>query len=65
VGIPEFAETLKKLRAERGLSQIQLGEQMFVNQSTVAQQQVFTASEAPIRYSKAPTIQLFLQKHIP
>lgn len=31
-----FAETLKKLRAERGLSQIQLGEQMFVNQSTVA-----------------------------
>ncbi len=31
-----FAETLKNLRTERGLSQIQLGEQMFVNQSTVA-----------------------------
>ena len=31
-----FAKTLKKLRTERGLSQIQLGEQMFVNQSTVA-----------------------------
>ena len=31
-----FAETLKKLRSERGLSQIQLGEQMFANQSTVA-----------------------------
>ena len=31
-----FAETLKKLRAERGLSQLQLGERMFVNQSTVA-----------------------------
>ena len=31
-----FAETLKKLRKKRGLSQIQLGEQMFVNQSTVA-----------------------------
>ena len=31
-----FAETLKKLRTERGISQIQLGERMFVNQSTVA-----------------------------
>jgi len=31
-----FAETLKKLRTERGLSQIQLGKQMFVNNSTVA-----------------------------
>ena len=31
-----FAETLKKLRTERGLSQVQLGERMFVNQSTVA-----------------------------
>ncbi len=31
-----FAETLKKLRTERGLSQIQLGKQMFVNHSTVA-----------------------------
>lgn len=31
-----FAETLKKLRTERGLSQIQLGKKMFVNNSTVA-----------------------------
>ena len=31
-----FAETLKKLRAEKGLSQKQLGKQMFVNHSTVA-----------------------------
>ena len=31
-----FAETLKKLRREKGLSQIQLGKRMFVNNSTVA-----------------------------
>ena len=31
-----FADTLKKLRTEKGLSQIQLGKQMFVNNSTVA-----------------------------
>ena len=31
-----FAETLKKLRMERGLSQIQLGNLMFVNNSTIA-----------------------------
>ncbi len=31
-----FAETLKKLRKEKGLSQFQLGEQMFVNHSTIA-----------------------------
>ena len=31
-----FAETLKKLRKEKGLSQIQLGKRMFVNHSTVA-----------------------------
>ena len=31
-----FSETLKKLRAEKGFSQTQLAEQMFVNQSTVA-----------------------------
>jgi len=31
-----FAETLRKLRAEKGLSQKQLGQKMFVNQSTVA-----------------------------
>ena len=31
-----FAETLKKLRKEKGLSQIQLGNLMFVNNSTVA-----------------------------
>ena len=31
-----FAETLRKLRTERGLSQIQLGKQMFVDNSTVA-----------------------------
>ena len=31
-----FAETLKKRRKEKGLSQIQLGKQMFVNHSTVA-----------------------------
>ena len=31
-----FAETLKKLRTEKGLSQVQLGKQMFVNNSTVA-----------------------------
>jgi transcriptional regulator with XRE-family HTH domain len=30
-----FAETLKKLRKEKGLSQIQLGKKMFVNSSTV------------------------------
>ena len=30
-----FAETLKKLRKEKGLSQIQLGSKMFVNGSTV------------------------------
>ena len=31
-----FAETLKKLRKEKGLSQIELGKRMFVNHSTVA-----------------------------
>ena len=31
-----FAETLKKLRKEKGLSQIQLGKRMFVNNSTIA-----------------------------
>lgn len=31
-----FAETLRKLRIKRGLSQIQLGKQMFVNHSTIA-----------------------------
>ena len=31
-----FAETIKRLRNERGLSQIQLAEQMFVTRSTVA-----------------------------
>ena len=31
-----FAETLRKLRAERGLSQTQLGKQLFVNHSTIA-----------------------------
>ena len=30
-----FADTLKKLRIERGLSQVQLGKQMFVNGSTI------------------------------
>ena len=31
-----FAETLRKLRAEKGISQRQLGKQLFVNHSTVA-----------------------------
>jgi len=31
-----FSETLRKLREERGLSQKQLGKQMFVNHSTIA-----------------------------
>ena len=31
-----FAENLRKLREERGLSQKQLGDQMFVNHSTIA-----------------------------
>ena len=31
-----FAQTLKKLRTERGLSQTQLGNQIFVNHSTIA-----------------------------
>ena len=31
-----FAKTLRKLREEKGLSQTQLGKQMFVNNSTVA-----------------------------
>jgi len=31
-----FAETLKKLREERGLTQTQLGKQMYVNHSTIA-----------------------------
>ena len=31
-----FSETLKKIRTEKGLSQTQLGKQLFVNQSTVA-----------------------------
>ena len=31
-----FAETLRKLRSEKGLSQKQLGKQMFVNHSTIA-----------------------------
>ena len=31
-----FSENLRKLRTEKGLSQAQLGKQMFVNQSTVA-----------------------------
>ena len=31
-----FAETLRKLRSERGFSQKQLGEKLFVNHSTVA-----------------------------
>ena len=30
-----FAETLRKLRKEKGLSQIQLGRQMYVNNSTI------------------------------
>ena len=32
----QFAETLKKLRTEKGLSQIQLGKLLFVNNSTIA-----------------------------
>ena len=32
----EFSETLRKLREEKGLSQKQLGKQMFVNHSTIA-----------------------------
>lgn len=32
----QFAETLKKLRTQKGLSQTQLGKLMFVNNSTVA-----------------------------
>ena len=31
-----FSQTLKKLRKEKGLSQIQLGKQMFVDNSTIA-----------------------------
>lgn len=31
-----FAETIRKLREEKGLSQKQLGQQMFVNHSTIA-----------------------------
>ena len=31
-----FSEMLKKLRTEKGLSQTQLGERLFVNQSTIA-----------------------------
>ena len=31
-----FAETLKQLRKEKGLSQIQMGNLMFVNNSTIA-----------------------------
>ena len=31
-----FAETLRKLRREKGFSQIQLADQMFVNKSTIA-----------------------------
>jgi len=31
-----FAETLRKLRAEKGLSQKQLGDLLFVNHSTIA-----------------------------
>ena len=31
-----FADTLKKLRKERGLSQTQLGQRMYVNNSTIA-----------------------------
>ena len=31
-----FAETLRKLRTEKGLSQLQLGRLMFVNNSTIA-----------------------------
>lgn len=32
----QFAETLRKLRVEKGLSQAQLSEQLYVNRSTVA-----------------------------
>ena len=32
----QFAETLKKLRTSKGLSQRELAERMFVNRSTVA-----------------------------
>lgn len=32
----KFSETLRKLREEKGLSQKQLGKQMFVNHSTIA-----------------------------
>ena len=32
----QFAETLRRLRTEKGLSQKQLGNKMFINQSTVA-----------------------------
>ena len=31
-----FADTLKRLRTEKGLSQIQLGKQMSVSNSTIA-----------------------------
>ena len=31
-----FADTLRKMREERGISQVQLGKKMFVNHSTVA-----------------------------
>ena len=40
-----FAETLRRLRVERGLSQQQLGKQMFVTRSTVARWE--TASRMP------------------
>ena len=41
-----FAETLRKLRREKGFSQIQLADQMFVNKSTIARSLLSTAAES-------------------
>ena len=38
-----FADTLRKMREERGISQVQLGKKMFVNHSTVARSKILNS----------------------
>ena len=43
-----FAEKLKELRKEKGLSQKQLGEKMYVNHSTIARWECKRAAEKTV-----------------
>ena len=48
----KFSETLRKLREEKGLSQKQLGKQMFVNHSTIARWENGTRLPDPAMISR-------------